>query len=72
MASKLIGATLAVVAGAAMVAGPAVGAAVAAPSHAPTGVVRMDPPHDPHCTQDGMWHNNPGDPGHPDARCHRW
>jgi hypothetical protein len=32
------------------------------------------PPHDPHCTRDGRWHNSPADhAGHVDRRCpHRW
>lgn len=69
MSSRVIGATLAVVAGAVVLAGPAVGPAVAAP----TGVVRMDPPHDQHCTRNGFWHKGSSDTiGHRDARCPRW
>jgi hypothetical protein len=36
-------------------------------------VTKGPPPHDPHCTRDGRWHNNPQDhAGHPDKRCPRW
>jgi hypothetical protein len=77
MTRKILAVVFAVAAAGTVAAGTASAATSPTVAYAHTNVVRdqppRDPPHDPHCTRDGNWHNDERDgAGHQDNRCFRW